>query len=1526
MNRKITIVMGIVLLVFSIVQLGFAVTYRDATVVETTGMVTILKAGGEKAITPTVGMKLEHGDRIITGKGASISLEIDEDKYIKVGEKTYMSLSELMVDAENGTSTNIKLFTGQVWASLSKPLENAESFEIETPTAVMGAKGTKFMVKYAIAEKDQDGNYEGTTELVVLEGTVSMKTEVPRLDEGDTGSGQGPGSEQATQQNQEVEILVRQNETIKVNTRLLNRVAEEIQRVINAGTSVENINIQQIVEKSANVEGISALNLDLFVLEIIDEDPEEYDDTLTQDLENLIEKKKNEAIQTDEDENPTGIEIQYDTPKTDPTSLPEQEKKKKSPTDIGLEKINTLDVDQNGFIDHIAFVFNTNVNDESYNALFAPIFMTGEPLDVEVDSLADMSQTGITDIKNDRIVYMAVHEGQEVNTGISGTVYIEEPGMIKAMNGTILSTLERPLDDMVAPVLMEIKSDLNGDAMDKTLSFVFSEPIEIESPMAFLDYFVFENELSNVMNPLCDSATLSNATVTLKGLNHEFVRRLMIQNPVIIATDDFVIQDYLANERSLSEEVLPVTTVNPDMKVAILEDITVTHMTTDDMFIYHEDDSTPSYEEVQTTTGDTVMYTLYENTSSYETVQTTTASQYKITLAFSDFLAPESITHFVVNIKNYMTLDSQEAFVDATDIVIENSMADKITMTFTLSYTMDSPITGDLITIDLSELTDITGYDVVTSEGKRLAYLQYSGSTFEQVLQPQVTSYMHLIAAKTRDVNADGYVDHLELTFDEAVDDSSFNQSASFSIESSDLGTVDSSGIATTTVESFGDIADDATVFLRINEDFSSYNTASTGLLKIYSEGLLTSDTGHLLEAYGEGYPIDDGAPPQVVSVSVDLSSDAKSDGMKVTFSEVVDNMDVLSFFNNVRIGDVDSLDYSEAIGLDTTAMIAESDSTHFKLTNATRAFNTFFMANDPAYLYVNSGISLEDQLGNHMPYDNKVILFSKILQDETATVVSDVMLSQASSSFTLTLTFDDYWDQNTMTSYLSMGMYNVVIDVASGYGNVDAITSDDAARKMVFYLTLNAEGYSLGDTLEIDLNGLLDLKGNQVTRTFVQTPKEIITFEYNGSEFIEVDNPTNYDLEVVSAAILDEYDINNASAGHDGFIDYLEVEFNMPVADSTYNSVYGTFQSNESYVMLSDTNVKTGMIGDIVDTPNDNIIYLPLTNNSDGIPDTYLTGEMLYVSDGFIEAVSGAMVTTTQMVTVKDKAKPVLMEVGLAVGYDSNAIGESPENYMSISVSEPLVPANDTIISGDEYGLGEGTVAEALFKLLRVRTNFEISTLTYEDALSIDLTEALFSDEVDKVGGFSYEMYNLTYDAMTKLTAFGYQEIIFPEDMAIYDASGLALLNTPDGTFFEEVTFPVENTDLEYFNVSGTDRVFSVNMVFDNYLSQTSADLLKEATTASLLTTNFMGSGDESIANLVVTVSNVTDGQAAITLEIALVPEYTPVMGDELTIDFSGLTDIYGTPIYFDGDSQYQKKTIVFTGSEFIDILDWLV
>lgn len=157
---------------------AFASVKISAKLISMEGDVQIIRAGGEKPFKAFVNMRLTEGDRIITGADGTAKVQMEDDVIITLAENTRIYLSELR-GSQGAQQSSINLQSGAVGSSVGKKLTDNSRFEIKTPTAVMGVRGTEFFTQY----------YNGNVDVRVVNGTVEVSVSITA-----TGGVAGPGA------------------------------------------------------------------------------------------------------------------------------------------------------------------------------------------------------------------------------------------------------------------------------------------------------------------------------------------------------------------------------------------------------------------------------------------------------------------------------------------------------------------------------------------------------------------------------------------------------------------------------------------------------------------------------------------------------------------------------------------------------------------------------------------------------------------------------------------------------------------------------------------------------------------------------------------------------------------------------------------------------------------------------------------------------------------------------------------------------------------------------------------------------------------------------------------------------------------------------------------------------------------------------------------------------------------------------------------------------------------------------------
>ena len=143
---------AIILVVFTVVFSMFGGTAlgastRFALVTDVTGTVKVTKAGGTKEIRVFDGMGLNEGDKLKVEKGSSVTLKVaDREDEVVLGENWNGTLSKLKSNSSGGGDTAVKTWAGSMYNKVEKITGSSSTYKVETPTAVMGVRGTHFTV------------------------------------------------------------------------------------------------------------------------------------------------------------------------------------------------------------------------------------------------------------------------------------------------------------------------------------------------------------------------------------------------------------------------------------------------------------------------------------------------------------------------------------------------------------------------------------------------------------------------------------------------------------------------------------------------------------------------------------------------------------------------------------------------------------------------------------------------------------------------------------------------------------------------------------------------------------------------------------------------------------------------------------------------------------------------------------------------------------------------------------------------------------------------------------------------------------------------------------------------------------------------------------------------------------------------------------------------------------------------------------------------------------------------------------
>lgn len=162
--------------------LGTAALAAPAAAVAAVGHIAVVEGqadlgrGGEYSAAG-VGMEIELGDELRTADGR-LRVVFQDDSVLNIAENTRLVVDEQVFQPEQGRFNSVmRLLGGKVRAAVSRYYqEPGAAYEVETPTAVAGVRGTTFLVTYDDSDE--------VTEVIGIRGRVHVRSLDERLGDG----------------------------------------------------------------------------------------------------------------------------------------------------------------------------------------------------------------------------------------------------------------------------------------------------------------------------------------------------------------------------------------------------------------------------------------------------------------------------------------------------------------------------------------------------------------------------------------------------------------------------------------------------------------------------------------------------------------------------------------------------------------------------------------------------------------------------------------------------------------------------------------------------------------------------------------------------------------------------------------------------------------------------------------------------------------------------------------------------------------------------------------------------------------------------------------------------------------------------------------------------------------------------------------------------------------------------------------------------------------------------------------------
>jgi len=173
MRKKVLSMLALTILIIttSVGCGGASSTLSTLTILSITeGDVFVMKAGTDDWIEAAIEMSLEVGDTIKTGADSGAEITFFDGSTIELEAGTHIEITSLDISDDTGATTITLMQTiGTTISRVTKLLDPASTYAIETPTGVAAVRGSMMIVRIIFG----DPNYpDGTVLITNLEGDI----------------------------------------------------------------------------------------------------------------------------------------------------------------------------------------------------------------------------------------------------------------------------------------------------------------------------------------------------------------------------------------------------------------------------------------------------------------------------------------------------------------------------------------------------------------------------------------------------------------------------------------------------------------------------------------------------------------------------------------------------------------------------------------------------------------------------------------------------------------------------------------------------------------------------------------------------------------------------------------------------------------------------------------------------------------------------------------------------------------------------------------------------------------------------------------------------------------------------------------------------------------------------------------------------------------------------------------------------------------------------------------------------------
>ncbi|RPH48213.1 MAG: hypothetical protein EHM85_17735 [Desulfobacteraceae bacterium] len=174
MQHKTLLVIVLTLLLFPFCnQAAFGENIPVGKLEKSQGGVIVIREDG-KEVQGKPELHLYGGDCITTGKDGAVWFSLSDGAKFRLGNDSQMDIDEISSEAEDDM-THLRLVLGYLWSKIKTIGASRGKYNLHTPTAVMGVRGTEFDAIVSIDASSTVAVDEGIVDIEAEGGTVSLQ-------------------------------------------------------------------------------------------------------------------------------------------------------------------------------------------------------------------------------------------------------------------------------------------------------------------------------------------------------------------------------------------------------------------------------------------------------------------------------------------------------------------------------------------------------------------------------------------------------------------------------------------------------------------------------------------------------------------------------------------------------------------------------------------------------------------------------------------------------------------------------------------------------------------------------------------------------------------------------------------------------------------------------------------------------------------------------------------------------------------------------------------------------------------------------------------------------------------------------------------------------------------------------------------------------------------------------------------------------------------------------------------------------